>query len=313
MHHDAIAIAFCISDSYSQHTSVVMTSALHSNPDEHFEFHILSSGLSEDNRTKLAATACDRAEVIFHEIDRSAFSAYPIHDTLFSLEIYYRYIIHTVVNRARVIYSDVDVIIQGPLRPLWETDLQGNPLGAVKEINELLQEPRWAVYKQRIGFDATYPYFYSGLLLIDCDAMRRMKADELLFADTARCAAEFPPDLFAASDQVVINRVFAGKILPLSPAYCVTELYKKKYYYGGEIVIRHYAGAYEKPWCYKAWTLDWIPYYRALKASPYKQAAPAFLRKHLLANIWTKIDKKGIRKTTLFGIRIRKETFTKAP
>lgn len=313
MNTDPIVIAFCISDSYSQHTSVVMTSALHSNPDECFEFHILASNLSGENRTKLAASASERCRVVFHEIDRKAFDAYPIHDTLFSLEIYYRFIIHQVVQRPRVIYSDVDVVVMGPLRPLWETDLQGHPLGAVKEINELIREPRWADYKAEIGFDAAYPYFYSGLLLMDCEALRRMKADELLFADTAWCATNFSPDLFAASDQVVINRVFAGKILPLSPAYCVTGPYMKKEYHDGETVIRHYAGAYEKPWCYKAWTLGWLPYYRALKASPYREKARPFFWKHIFANIWTKIDKKGIRKTMLFGIRIRKEKFTKAP
>lgn len=311
MNKDSIAIAFCISDSYSQHTSVVMTSALQSNPDESFEFHILASGLSTENKSKLAASQSERCKVVFHEIDRKMFDAYPIHDTLFSLEIYYRFIIHKVVPRSRVIYSDVDVVVQGPLRPLWETDLQGNLMGAVKEINELIQEPRWASYKNKIGFDSAYPYFYSGLLLLDCDRLREIKAEELLFNDTAWCAKNFSPDLFAASDQVVINRVFMGKILPLSPAYCVTGPYLK--YHDGETVIRHYAGAYEKPWCYKAWTLGWIPYYRALKASPYSEKARPFLWKHIWANIWTKIDKKGIRKTMLFGIRIKKEKFTKSP
>jgi lipopolysaccharide biosynthesis glycosyltransferase len=311
MMREPIVFAFCISDSYSQHAAVVVTSILKSNPNETFEFHILASGLSQENKHHLKALTSPKSAIIFHEIDRSAFKDYPIHDTLFSLEIYYRFIIHKVVDRPRVIYSDVDVIVQGSLRPLWETDLKGLPMGAVKEVNELRGHPRWPSYKARIGMDSSATFFYSGLLLLDCERLREMRADERFMQDAAWCSQHFSPDLFAASDQVVINRVLQHQIFELSPAYCVTDCYLKKQYYGGEIIIRHYAGAYEKPWCYKAWTLSWYPYYRALKASPYKANARAFFWRHIWANIWTKIDKKGIRKTTLFGIRIKKQPFVK--
>ena len=50
---DSIHVAFCISDSFAQHTAVVIASALASNPGEHLVFHILSGDLSEVNKALL--------------------------------------------------------------------------------------------------------------------------------------------------------------------------------------------------------------------------------------------------------------------
>lgn len=300
-----ITLAFCISDSYAQHAAVVMASARASNPHEHLAFHIFSGNLSEDSQARLSAMAeAGRLDVVFHRIDRTLFEAFPTHLEYITQEAYFRYAIPTLMS-GRVIYSDVDVLVCGPLRPLWETRLTDtHPVAAVREICDEAGSDNWSRYKAALGLPPGIPYFYSGLLVMDCDRLRQEKIPEALFADTALCAKTLDPETFSASDQVVINRVLAGRITALSPAYCVTGAHLRRW--RRQTVIRHYAGYYEKPWCNIAWNWQWLPYWRHLRNTPYRNRALGFLLRHLLGVVWSTHIRKGWRRSFLFGIRIRK-------
>ncbi len=303
-----IVMAFCISDSYAQHAAVVMASALASNPDEAFAFHIFSGDLSAESQALLKTMeASGRLTIAFHVVDRTLFDAYPIVVEYFSQEIFYRYVIPRYVDAPRAIYSDVDVLICGSLRELWETPLTAShPIAAVREVCD---GPRstdgWLRYKRGIGLDEDTSFFYSGLLVMDCDQLRKEQAEAALFEDTTWCATHLDAAHFSASDQVVINRVFRNRILDLSVAYCVTDAYKK--YWKGETIIRHYAGYYEKPWCNIAWNWYWGPYWLTLLRTPYRKKAWGFLWRHLWALVFSSHVKNGYRRYFLFGLRIYKK------
>ncbi len=305
---ERIVLAVCISDSYAQHAAVVIASVLKSNPTDSFDFHILSGDLSSTNISLLKSMACDRLRIFPHAVDRARFNAYPIVVEYFSQEIFYRYLIPELINASRVIYTDVDVLVQKPIRQLWETPLTAqHPLAAVREINDASSRTAgWIQYKQAIGLDAEVPFFYSGLLLIDCDQLRKENAVEELFADTTWCAEHLSADDFSASDQVVINRVFAHRILDLPLAYCVTGAMLKEGY-KGEIIIRHYAGYYEKPWVNIAWNWHWGAYWKTLVKTPYRNHAWGMLFRHLWSVIYSSHVKKGYHRAFLFGIRIYKK------
>lgn len=281
-----------------------MASVLESNPEEGFDFHILSGDLSEVNRAKLRAMAGERARFFFHAVDRARFAACPVVLEHFSQEIFYRYLIPELIP-GRVIYSDVDVCVRGSLRALWETPLTAErPLAAVREFGDRAPSPAWRDYRRRIGMPEGAPYFYSGLLLMDCDRLRPEGATRRLFEDTAQCAGRLDAGDFSASDQVVINRVFAGRILELPDAYCVTDALAKTH--KGPCVIRHYAGYYEKPWCNVAWNRTWGAYWRLLRKTPYGAEAWGFLWGHLRAVVWSVHTRNGYRRAFLFGVRVRK-------
>lgn len=301
---ERMVLAFCISDSFARHAAVVVASALESNPAERFDFHILSGDLSAGNRARLRAMEGARARFFFHAVDRARFAAYPIVVEHFSQEIFYRYLIPELLT-GRVLYSDVDVCVRGSLRALWETPLTAErPLAAVREFGDRAPSPVWRAYRRRIGMPEDAPYFYSGLLPLDCDRLRREDATRRLLADTTQCAGRLGAGDFAASDQVVINRVFAGRIHPLPDAYCVTGALRKRH--RGPCIIRHYAGYYEKPWCNVAWNRTWGTYWRLLRKTPYKAQAWGFLWGHLRALVWSAHTKNGCRRTFLLGIRVRK-------
>ena len=308
---DSIHVAFCISDSFAQHTAVVIASALASNPGEHLVFHILSGDLSEVNKALLTEMASEACSVRFYSVDRTHFDHYPTSLEYFSQEIYYRFLIPELIKETRVIYSDVDVLVYQSLRQLHEMDLQGNALAAVREYNEYWGAETsnacgWRNYKQKIGMDPKNVYFYSGLLVMDCDALRSDNFTQRCFEDTEVCIKTLDADTFGASDQVVINRLYDGKITELSPAWCVTDVMKRVY--KGETAIRHFAGQYEKPWCNVAWNTSWFAYLKYLLKTPYRREAIGFVLGHLWGIIYSSHVKKGVRRNFLFGLRLSKRS-----
>ena len=307
---DSIHVAFCISDSFAQHTAVVIASALASNPGEHLVFHILSGDLSDVNKALLTEMTSEACSVRFYSVDRTHFDHYPISFEYFSQEIYYRFLIPELIHEKRVIYSDVDVLIYRPLRTLWEMDLQGNAIAAVKEYNEYhgLETRKgqvWSSYKQKIGMNPERIYFYSGLLVMDCDVLRSGNFTQRCFEDTETCIRTLDRDAFGAPDQVVINRLYEGKITELSPAWCVTD--KMKEVYKGEVAIRHFAGQFEKPWCNIAWNTSWFAYLKYLLKTPYRREAIGFILGHLWGIVYSSHVKNGVRRYFLFGQRVWKK------
>ncbi len=306
---DPIVFAFCISDSYAQHSAVVIASILESNPDETFVFHILASHLEEVTKLKLASMeACGRMQVHFHTVDAKIFERFPAPLAYISREAYYRYLIPELIDAPRVIYSDVDVLVWGPVRELWEAPLTDEmPMAAVRDSSDFwpINPEAWQTYRKAIQMPEGAPCFASGLLVMDCERLRAEKAAEKLLNDTAWCIENLPPEVFTAADQVVINRVFARRLYELPLSYCVIDNVKK--HWKGPILIRHYAGYYEKPWCNVAWNWEWIPYWKILRKTPYRSRALGFLLRHLWGVVWSVHVKNGTKRAFLFGLRIYKK------
>lgn len=98
----------------------------------------------------------------------------------------------------RVIYRvDADTLVRADVRPLWDTDLAGRPLGAVPDVGY----PVGHAGVQRA------PYFNAGVLLMDL-ARVRAEMPRLLEA-----AAQYETSLHR--DQDALNDVFRGEWLAL--------------------------------------------------------------------------------------------------
>lgn len=97
----------------------------------------------------------------------------------------------------RVVYTDADTFVRRSLKELWETDLGGCLLGCPK------------------GTVPEYG-FYSGLMVMDCAAMR---AEKDLYRDLHKFMAEHTKS-FYLPDQTTVNRFFAGRIKEVSMEWC---------------------------------------------------------------------------------------------
>lgn len=94
---------------------------------------------------------------------------------------------------SRVIYLDTDVLVRWPIEKLYETDLAGADLGAVKEALSPFIPLRTDMRQNADIFDGAEPYFNSGVLLIDLDAWRRI---------------DFPAEIAALASSGVLSRLY---------------------------------------------------------------------------------------------------------
>lgn len=138
MDQPKISMSFSVSDNYAQHLAVVLASVPCHNRNHNFVFHVLHRNITPESERKVKELEAmyPNCRVEFHKIDASRFEKFHVPAELehVTQETYYRYILPEVlVDEDRTIYSDVDVLCVGDLKPLWELDLKGNILAAVSE------------------------------------------------------------------------------------------------------------------------------------------------------------------------------------
>ena len=295
---EPVSISFSVSDNYSQHLAVVLTSVLVNNPSSRFVFHVLHRNITEANQARIRELErmYGNCEVKFHLIDDSQFAKFPIPPELehVTQEMYYRYILPDVLaDEDRTIYSDVDVLCVGDLRPLWELDLKGNILAAVSEG----EAGEWK--KKLIGIEGDAPYFYSGLLVMDLKEMRQGDYSRQLMENTAKYAEKI-----AWPDQDIINLTFRDKILQLGPEWDGINVRYSPF--RKDIVIWHFPGFTLKPWCNIWKNTTWPLYLKYLLKSPYSFNAAKFVLGHVKGFFFFKYTKKQTTRYLVCGIRVWK-------
>jgi len=182
---------------------------------------------------------------------------------------YYRLISPELIPEYdKYLYSDVDVIFREDLSKYYNIDLKDNYFGAVSTCPEL--RPDYQEYlRKEYGMDWHEGYYYSGNLVINAAQIRKDRMMEEF--------RRLGKNNYHQQDMTIINLACRGRILAMTPAYCVsTPLYRlltlqkpeMESLYGAEEVrhalssgILHYNG--QKPWKGPCPNMDvWWHYYR---------------------------------------------------
>ena len=295
---NSISMTFCASDSFSQHLAVAMASFLVHNPKAEFVFHVLHSGISGENMARISeiTRTYPNCRIVFHEISRSMFSncAVPPELEHVSIETFYRYVIPEVLTgEKRTIYSDVDVLCNGSILPLWEMDLGANIAAMVPEGSS------GRCKRALLGLDASSPYFYAGLMLMDLERMRAESCTRKFFECTA-CNIK----KLSWPDQDVINMVLDRRILRLDGQWDGINVRYSPFRRG--IAIWHFPGFSLKPWCNIWKNTTWPIYLKYLLKSPYRANAARFVWGHVKGFFYFKYTKKRVTRYLVCGIRIWK-------
>jgi lipopolysaccharide biosynthesis glycosyltransferase len=74
----------------------------------------------------------------------------------------------------RVIYLDCDMLVRAPIEQLYDMDLGGQPLGAVRDALAPFIPLRRDMVQNADLFDGADPYFNSGMLVMDASAWRQI-------------------------------------------------------------------------------------------------------------------------------------------
>ena len=167
-----------------------------------YHVYLLCDDVSSVSKEKIRSISSDR--LIIECIDMDLISS--IRDNAISgitatpSSLYKFYIAEILKDIDRVIFLDGDIIVQEDLSSLYNIDLEGKQIGAVKDVVGMTFVNNG---------DPNFSYFNSGILLMDLDEMRKNNC--------ASKAMEYRKNgINERMDQDALNYVFKDnvKILP---------------------------------------------------------------------------------------------------
>ena len=151
--------------------------------------------------------------------------------------MYYRYLFADLLPKSvkRLIYLDADIICKDDILSLWQTDLQGRVLGAVRDWGEDGSCGRIGLKNGR--------YFNSGVLLMDLVKWRQQKLTQKLF----RWLEQVGNTKILWGDQDALNGVIDGWFTELPKIYNGIVINNTTLNEELDVVLVHYID-YIKPW-----------------------------------------------------------------
>ncbi len=179
-----------------------------------------------------------------------------------SIETYYRFLIQKILpNQNKALYLDSDLIINGDISELYNTELGDNMLAAAHDIDflgNLNMNDGWRMNyaKEVLQMKNPYDYFQAGVLLLNLEEMRKLYSFEewLHFASDPK---------YIYNDQDILNCHCEGRVLFLDNSWnvmnnCIGRIQSVFSFAPANIYdefmaayanpkIIHYAG-FEKPW-----------------------------------------------------------------
>ncbi len=257
-----ISICFCINDLYSQHLGVVLTSILKNNTDSYFQFFVLTNDISDKNKKIIdkLKNKYKNYEVNYINVDKNIFKNFNITIDYISIETYFRYILADLLpNMEKILYLDVDLVVNGDIKNLWNENIEEYYCAAVEDINFDVNE-----YKYKIGLDKDDIYINAGVILFNLKKMRDDKISEKFFENNNKYK-----NLIKYQDQDIINITLQKNIKKIEYIYNFTSktarIYPKLV---KNAVIIHFVGP-KKPW--KKISFNYLKrlYYYYFILSPY--------------------------------------------
>ena len=268
----------------------MLTATIHSmlanaSPDRYYDILALERGISTEDKRVMQQVYGKPGKVSlrFHNVRRIIESFdLATNNAHISIETYYRFLVQQLLpHYGKVLYLDSDLIVQGDVAQLYDTDLGDNLLAAVRDLDflgnvNMKGGERLRYAKEVLGMDDPYAYFQAGVLLLNTDALRELHTvrEWLDLASDAR---------YIYNDQDILNAECEGRVHFLDYRWNVmtdcagriekvfsfapSEAYEAYLKSREDQLITHYAG-FEKPWKMKA--CDRAPlYWKYARQTPF--------------------------------------------
>lgn len=188
--------------------------------EEHIDFHIIDDGISSKTRAKLE-TIVDPKRITLkwfksREIIPDSIVV-PIDNSAYPWTVYLRvfspYIVDADVEK--LIYLDVDTIVQDDISKLWHLPLGDHTIAAVQDVglNVACEWGGISNYKE-LGLSADTKYFNSGILVINT----KKWLQEDVSSEVISVLTKYKEHV-RLPDQYGLNVVMANKWLELDPKW----------------------------------------------------------------------------------------------
>ena len=255
-----IRIILATDDRFAMACGVTMHSVL-TTTRSRIRFALFQSGVSTENLRRLRQIAACHSGCELEVIDADAVLRslpMPARSESYSRMIYARLVAPDLLSESRALYLDTDTLVLENVANLFHAELQGLPLGAIRDYGaecRCFRDPNERAYFHGILDGRPYgDYFNTGVLVMDLDAFRRerlgqraieyiQQRPDLDFPDqdalnaTLDGAVNFLPERW--NTMVMERRVAVDPFVPKITRQRVKAAFQNP-------AILHYAGA--KPW-----------------------------------------------------------------
>lgn len=240
---ETIQIATGVSRNFFDPLSVMLTSLLENNQQHMINFHVLHSDFTQEDIDKfdLLFTKYKNVDLKFIELDESKLVGLPLLQH-FKISTYFRILAPSVLNEYdKILYLDADIIVDGDILELWQTDVSDYTLAAVREESIVALD-------KRLKMPADYKYFNAGVVVLNAKKIRDQNKFEPVIAYLKENINEI---LYL--DQDALNAVLYDEWLEIDEKwnYHNTFILKKRnnaeHIFLDNPIIIHYTGPV-KPW-----------------------------------------------------------------
>lgn len=261
-----VPVVFAADDNYvPQLTTTVYSAMKNADPTYFYDVVVLQRNIAWDKQERLRDffKQFPNMSLRFTNVEREL-SGYDLstNNAHISIETYYRFLIQKLLPfYDKVLYLDSDIVINGDISKLYNTDLQGKLLGAIRDIDFLANlnvkhGKRMGYAKNVLKMKNPYDYFQAGVLVLNTKAMRERYTIKQWLTYASNPA-------FIYNDQDVLNAHCEGEVLYLPWEWNVVhdcggrvgnlfvqapnDIYDAYMKSRNNPKIIHYAG-FQKPW-----------------------------------------------------------------
>lgn len=233
MSEERMNIGFMSSKKYLKYAKTMIRSLIHNNENA-INLYILSTELSEGDITFFKRLR-DNVSVELINIDGTVF------DNIkeighYGVYAYFRMLsyIYLPENVDRVLWLDLDLIINGNLNEFYNIDFESNIFVGCKDLLNTVGKAMKKQLLEEYGIDENQAMFNSGVLLMNIKLLRE-ENPKLKMIDLAN-----KKYLLRFADQDILNVLYGKRIKYISNKYNFMTMYKNKY--DDSPCIIHYAG-----------------------------------------------------------------------
>lgn len=261
-----VPVVFAADDNYvPQLTTTVYSAMKNADPSYFYDVVVLQRNIAWDKQERLRDffKQFPNMSLRFTNVEREL-SGHDLstNNAHISIETYYRFLIQKLLPfYDKVLYLDSDIVINGDIAKLYNTDLQGKLLGAIRDIDFLANlnvkhGKRMGYAKNVLKMKNPYDYFQAGVLVLNTKAMRERYTIRQWLTYASNPA-------FTYNDQDVLNAHCEGEVLYLPWEWNVVhdcggrvgnlfvqapnDIYDAYMRSRNNPQIIHYAG-FQKPW-----------------------------------------------------------------
>lgn len=209
----SIPIFLASDDNYAPFVATTIVSIV-KNTSAFVDFYVLDGGITESNKQKITSlkNKFNNFSIEFLDMSKSGLERFP-NIKHYSLNTFSRYFIPKMKPELdKVLYMDVDIIVNGDISELYKQDLGNYPLGAVLE--DFYSENYSYLQKTFPEYKGGSNYFNAGVLLFSLNYFRENNLTEHFVEKTVE-----HKNILNCPDQDIFNLIFQNNFKILDYKY----------------------------------------------------------------------------------------------